>query len=339
MPSRWAAGSAREPSAASAVSEHNRGCPHRTCSRTCATTQSSPLLTPRPGRATGRTRPLSHADRSRRGLQLSRSSEKRVARDAPRAYLRAVHDRSRVAPMPIDDGTFGDWLKTERERRGVTLDEAAAATKINRSLLAALERNDLAQWPKGIFRRAFVREYTKAIGLSPDRAATEFARAFSGRLPFTRRDPAGTRRGRTAADDRSSVPADVREPDRGDLDGGRRFWRRPPHGTCAGLAARRAVLDSHWNHGAALLPRCAGVSRTSASFVGSRAPAINMARTPPGRTDADEPRQSRAAARRVPSARRGCDASTRRHRRLAPAANAHQIARSSEGQYSCVPRG
>lgn len=74
--------------------------------------------------------------------------------------------------------TFGSRLRDARERAGITLESIANVTKINQSLLAALERNDLSQWPKGIFRRAFLREYATAIGLLPEEVLVEFLRLF-----------------------------------------------------------------------------------------------------------------------------------------------------------------
>ena len=73
---------------------------------------------------------------------------------------------------------FGRRLRDQRERYGVTLETIAANTKINLSLLAALERGDVSAWPAGIFRRAFVREYATAIGVSPEPIVAEFARVF-----------------------------------------------------------------------------------------------------------------------------------------------------------------
>ena len=73
---------------------------------------------------------------------------------------------------------FGSRLKYSRERAGLTLDSIAEATKIKRSLLAALEHNDVSQWPAGIFRRAFVREYARAIGLPAEEILAEFLRVF-----------------------------------------------------------------------------------------------------------------------------------------------------------------
>lgn len=73
---------------------------------------------------------------------------------------------------------FGLRLKTHRERRGITLESIAESTKIKRSLLGALERGDVSQWPLGIFRRAFVRAYAGAIGLQADAVLAEFVQIF-----------------------------------------------------------------------------------------------------------------------------------------------------------------
>jgi transcriptional regulator with XRE-family HTH domain len=73
---------------------------------------------------------------------------------------------------------FGPSLRRERERRGITLDAIADSTKIKRSLLQGLERNDLSQWPLGIFRRAFVRAYASAIGVPAEPLVAEFVHLF-----------------------------------------------------------------------------------------------------------------------------------------------------------------
>jgi len=73
---------------------------------------------------------------------------------------------------------FGRRLRDERERQGVTLAAIASTTKINLSFLAGLERGDVSAWPSGIFRRAFVRGYATAIGVSPEPIVAEFSRLF-----------------------------------------------------------------------------------------------------------------------------------------------------------------
>ena len=74
--------------------------------------------------------------------------------------------------------TFGPRLRQERERRQISLTSIAENTKISRSLLEALERDDLSRWPSGIFRRSFVRAYAQAIGLDADEIVKEFVERF-----------------------------------------------------------------------------------------------------------------------------------------------------------------
>lgn len=74
--------------------------------------------------------------------------------------------------------SFGRRLRDQRESRGITLEAIAATTKISVSLLAALECGDVSTWPRGIFRRAFVRAYATAIGVSPEPIVAELNRLF-----------------------------------------------------------------------------------------------------------------------------------------------------------------
>jgi len=69
---------------------------------------------------------------------------------------------------------FGQRLRRERERRGLTLAAIAQSTKIKASLLDALERGDLSHWPIGIFGRGFLRAYLDAIHLPAASWVSEF---------------------------------------------------------------------------------------------------------------------------------------------------------------------
>jgi len=73
---------------------------------------------------------------------------------------------------------FGPRLRAHRERRGITLGALAESIKIKPSLLEGLERNDVSRWPPGIYRRALVREYAKAIGLPANATLEEFCELF-----------------------------------------------------------------------------------------------------------------------------------------------------------------
>ncbi|HJZ76000.1 MAG TPA: helix-turn-helix transcriptional regulator [Vicinamibacterales bacterium] len=73
---------------------------------------------------------------------------------------------------------FGPNLRRIRLQRGVSLQQLAASTKVSETLWAGLERNDFSRWPNGIFARAYIREYAKAIGIDPEATVDEFCRWF-----------------------------------------------------------------------------------------------------------------------------------------------------------------
>jgi cytoskeleton protein RodZ len=76
----------------------------------------------------------------------------------------------------MDD--FGGKLRQARERRGISLRQIAASTKIAAAALDALEKNNIAKLPGGIFSRAFVRSYAVEVGLDPDETVKEFLERF-----------------------------------------------------------------------------------------------------------------------------------------------------------------
>ena len=78
----------------------------------------------------------------------------------------------------MNDGQLGRKLRSERERRHITLESIAATTKISAALLRDLERDDVSRWPSGIFRRSFIRGYAEAIGLDADEIAEEFSEQY-----------------------------------------------------------------------------------------------------------------------------------------------------------------
>jgi transcriptional regulator with XRE-family HTH domain len=73
---------------------------------------------------------------------------------------------------------FVSRLRWYRQRNRVTLDQIASETRVQRELLEAFENNDLSQWPKGVYARAWVRGYASAVGLDPVDTVDEFCRLF-----------------------------------------------------------------------------------------------------------------------------------------------------------------
>ncbi len=71
--------------------------------------------------------------------------------------------------------SFGESLRRERELRGVSLQDIAAATKIGVSALRAIEEDHLEKLPQGLFVRGFVREYSRFLGLDEQKIMTELS--------------------------------------------------------------------------------------------------------------------------------------------------------------------
>jgi transcriptional regulator with XRE-family HTH domain len=92
---------------------------------------------------------------------------------------------------------FVTRLRRHRQRNGIALEDIAAATRVKREMLEALEQNDFAQWPRGLYARAWVRAYAGAVGLDPSDTVDEFCRLF----------PNGDRRGQGTVEDIAAIVA------------------------------------------------------------------------------------------------------------------------------------
>ena len=80
--------------------------------------------------------------------------------------------------MIAERRAFGERLRRQRRHKNLSLTEIATTTKVGASHFAALERGDCSRWPGGVYNRAFIRAYAKAVGLDPDETAAEFAEYF-----------------------------------------------------------------------------------------------------------------------------------------------------------------
>jgi len=96
--------------------------------------------------------------------------------------------------------SFGARLRQQREKKGISLRTIATQTKIKLSMLEGLERDDIRQWPAGIFRRAYVREYAQAIGLDPDTVIREFVEQYPAPVEVPEPPPPAPGRFRTLVD-------------------------------------------------------------------------------------------------------------------------------------------
>jgi transcriptional regulator with XRE-family HTH domain len=74
--------------------------------------------------------------------------------------------------------SFGARMRERREQQQISLIAISEQTKIKLSLLDALERDDVSHWPTGIFRRAFIRAYARAVDLDADAVVREFLERY-----------------------------------------------------------------------------------------------------------------------------------------------------------------
>ena len=64
--------------------------------------------------------------------------------------------------------TLGQYLRREREARSVSLEELSSGTRISRSFLEALERDDLHFFSKREYILGFLRGYARHLGLDSE---------------------------------------------------------------------------------------------------------------------------------------------------------------------------
>ena len=68
---------------------------------------------------------------------------------------------------------IGERLKRQRLDRGISLEKIATDIKIGARLLEAIEANDFDKLPGGVFRKSFVLQYARAIGVDPESIAID----------------------------------------------------------------------------------------------------------------------------------------------------------------------
>lgn len=91
-------------------------------------------------------------------MQAELSRLRVVASDAPQ-------------PVELDDSldldvpTPGGYIREQRQRRGLSIEQLAAATKIPASSLRLLESDDFGALPGPVFVKGFLRCCTRALGL------------------------------------------------------------------------------------------------------------------------------------------------------------------------------
>lgn len=75
---------------------------------------------------------------------------------------------------PTEGGSFGEWLRRQREMREISLRDIADRTKISLRYLEAMEADRFDLLPAPIFAKGFLREYARYVGLSPDEVVNHY---------------------------------------------------------------------------------------------------------------------------------------------------------------------
>jgi cytoskeletal protein RodZ len=76
--------------------------------------------------------------------------------------------------------TSPDALSPHAQHRlanGITLEQIAESTKISIAFLRAIEAEEYAKLPGGVYDRSYVRQYGEAVGLDVDELLTRYERA------------------------------------------------------------------------------------------------------------------------------------------------------------------
>lgn len=74
--------------------------------------------------------------------------------------------------------TLGQRLRAEREKRGLSVDDLAAQTRINPQYFVAIENDDASGLPGGFFYRSFLRQYARLLELPPEDYQAEVDRSL-----------------------------------------------------------------------------------------------------------------------------------------------------------------
>jgi len=70
-------------------------------------------------------------------------------------------------------------LASVRQRRGLTLEQIAQSTRIAPAYLQAIETEEFAKLPGGVYATSYIRQYARAIGFSE----TELLQHYQARKP------------------------------------------------------------------------------------------------------------------------------------------------------------
>jgi len=98
-----------------------------------------------------------------------------------------------------EPGSFGEWLRRQREMREISLRDIADRTKISLRYLEAMEADHFEILPAPLFAKGFLREYARYVGLSPDEVVNHYLSVQAPQEGGEERKAEETRPGRERA--------------------------------------------------------------------------------------------------------------------------------------------
>ena len=112
--------------------------------------------------------------------------------------------------MPSDAEALGQELRTAREARDLTLDQAEHQTRIRAKHLDSLERGNYAALPSAVQARGFLRNYARFLGLDADEMVARYDDAQGGRKRRSRARKAASASSSAAYSASYAPPAQAR---------------------------------------------------------------------------------------------------------------------------------
>ena len=79
--------------------------------------------------------------------------------------------------------SIGDYLKTERETRQLSLEEVSSTTRIPRRTLESLEEDRFEDLPSGVFVKGFIKAYASAVHIDAESVLERFDQQRPKTLP------------------------------------------------------------------------------------------------------------------------------------------------------------
>ncbi|MCX8012266.1 MAG: helix-turn-helix domain-containing protein, partial [Desulfobacterota bacterium] len=107
--------------------------------------------------------------------------------------------RNRLKIKGLNMGSLGELLRSAREKKNISLDDIANATKISKNILIALEDEKYELLPSKVFVKGFLRSYGRYVGLEINELWNLYERACGEKKSDKPSEPPETKKKRFRA--------------------------------------------------------------------------------------------------------------------------------------------